>query len=58
MNLSEDEIIEKHAKCCGHCNRKTLLAYEYEWTCISCGYNINKHKNELSKIERRKNKFY
>ena len=54
MNLSEDVIIEKYAKRCGHCNRNTLLPYEYEWTCISCGYNINKCKHELSKIQRKK----
>ena len=58
MNLSEDEIIENYAKRCGHCNRNTLLPYEYEWTCISCGYSINKRKHELSKIQRKKNKFY
>ena len=58
MNLSEDQIIEKYAKKCGHCNRNTLLPYEYEYTCFSCGYNVNKRKNELSKIQRKKNKFY
>ena len=54
MNLSEDEIIEKYAKNCGHCNRITLLPYEYEWSCSSCGYNVNKRKHELSKIQRKK----
>ena len=58
MNLSEDEIIEKYAKKCGHCNRNTLLPYEYEFTCFSCGFNVNKRKHELSKIQRKKNKFY
>ena len=57
MNFSEDEIIEKYAKRCGHCNRNTLLPYEYEWTCISCRYNINKRKHELSKIQRKKINF-
>ena len=37
-------------KRCGHCNRNTLLPYEYEHSCFSCGYNVNKRKNELSKI--------
>ena len=54
MNLSEDQIIEKYAKKCGHCNRNTLLPYEYEFTCFSCGYNINKRKQELTKIQRKK----
>ena len=54
MNLSEDEIIEKYAKQCRHCNRSTLLPYEYEFTCFSCGFNINKRKHELSKIQRKK----
>ena len=54
MNLSEDETIQKFAKNCGHCNRNTLLPYEYEFTCIACGYNVTKRKHELSKIQRKK----
>ena len=57
MKLTEDEIIQKYGKRCGHCNRNTLLPYEYEFTCFSCGYNVNKRKNELSKIQRKKNTF-
>ena len=55
MELTEDQRIEKYAKNCGHCNRNTLLPYEYEWTCFSCGYNVSKHK--LSKIQRKKINF-
>ena len=58
MNITEDQIIEKYGKKCGHCLRKFLLPYEYEWTCISCGCNIIKTKHELSKIQRKKNKFH
>ena len=58
MSVSEDQIVEKYGKRCGHCNRNTLLPYEYEYTCFSCGYNINKRKNDFSKIQRKKNKFY
>ena len=57
MQLSEDEISEKHAKHCGHCNRNTLLPYEYVWTCFSCGYNVIKRKHELTKIQRKKLNF-
>ena len=57
MELSEDEIIQKYAKDCGHCKRNTILPYEYEWTCIACGYNVNKRKNELSEIQRKKINF-
>ena len=57
MELTEDEIIQKYAKKCLHCDRNMLLPYEYEWTCISCGFNINKHKHELSKIQRKKINF-
>ena len=57
MELTEDEIIEKYAKRCGHCNRNTLLPYEYEYTCFSCGYNVYKLKRELSKIQRKKINF-
>ena len=54
MVLTEDEIIQKYAKSCRHCNRNTLLPYEYEFTCFVCGYNVNKRKNELFKIKRKK----
>ena len=54
MELTEDEIIQKYGKHCGHCNLNTLLPYDYEFTCFSCGYNVNKRKHELSKIQRKK----
>ena len=54
MTLSEDEIIQKYAKQCSHCKRNTSLPYEYEYTCLSCGYNVIKRKHELSKIQRKK----
>ena len=57
MELSEDKFIEKYAKHCGHCNRNTLLPYEYEWSCLSSVYNVNKRKHELSKIQRKKINF-
>ena len=53
MELTEDEIIQKYGKLCGHCNRNSLLPYESEWTCFSCGYNVIKRKNELSKLQRK-----
>ena len=37
MELTEDEIINKYGKYCGLCNRNTLLPYECEFTCFSCG---------------------
>ena len=58
MELSEDEIIQNYGKNCRHCNRKTLLPYEYEWICFSCGFNVIKRKHELSKIQRKKNKLH
>ena len=58
MELTEDEIIEKYGKHCAYCNRNTLLPYEYEFTCLTCGFNVIKRKHELSKIQRKKNKFY
>ena len=57
MELTEDEIIQKYGKNCGHCNRNTLIPYEYEFSCITCGYNVNKRKHELSKIQREKINF-
>ena len=57
MELTEDQIIEKYAKKCLHCNRNTLLPYEYEFTCFSCGFNVNKWKHELKKIQRKEINF-
>ena len=57
MELTEDEIIPKYGKRCGHCNRNILLPYEYEFTCIFCGYNVIKQKHDLSKIQRKKLNF-
>ena len=51
--MSEDEFIKKYAKNCRHCNRNCLLPNEYEWTCVSCGYNVIKRKHQLSKIQRK-----
>ena len=57
MELTEDEIIQKYAKNCGHCERNSLLPYEYEWSCLVCGFSVTKRKHELSKIQRRKINF-
>ena len=58
MELTEDEIIKKYGTLCKHCGRNMFLPPEYEWTCFSCGYNVIKRQHELSKIQRKKNKFY
>ena len=57
MQLSEDEIFEKYAKRCGHCNQNCLLPYDYEFTCVACGFNVMKQKHQLSKIQRKKINF-
>ena len=54
MNLSEEQKIEKNPKLCGNCMQKTLLPYEFDWTCISIGYSVIKRKLELSKIQPKK----
>ena len=54
MELSGDQINEKSAEKCGHCNRNTVLPYEYGFFCLSCGYNVIERKHELSKIQRKK----
>ena len=54
MELSEDELITKHAEQSGHCSQNTLLSYDYERTCISCGFNLIKTKHEFSKNQRKK----
>ena len=53
MELTEDDIIQNYGKHCGHCSRSFLLPYEYEWTGVSCRYNVIKRKHELSKIQRK-----
>ena len=58
MELTENEIIQKYGKQCGHLSRNILLPYEDEFTCFSCGYNVIKRKRELSKIQRNINKFH
>ena len=57
MELSEDEVIKKYGKNCGHCNRNTLLPYEYEFTFFSYGYNVIKRKHQLSKTQGKKINF-
>ena len=29
---------------------ETLLPYEYEFSCFSCGYNVIRRKHELTKL--------
>ena len=43
--MTEDEIIEKYGKQCRHINRKTLIPYEYEWTCFSYYNKIKLEEN-------------
>ena len=54
MELTEDEIVQRYAKKCGHCNRNTSLLYGYEFTCFSCGFNLIKRKHDVSKIQQEK----
>ena len=44
MILTDEQIIEKYAIICPSCNRKTMLPYAYEWTCLICSLNIIKSK--------------
>ena len=30
-----------------------IFTYEYEWTCIACGYNVKKRRNLTYKIQRK-----
>ena len=57
MELTEDENVQKYAKNCGHCKRNTLLPYDYEFPCLSFGYNVINQKHEFSKIQRKKKSF-
>ena len=57
MELTEDEIIQRHDRNYLPCLRKKLSPYEYEWTFTSCGYNVVIRKTKLSKISRNKRNF-
>ena len=57
MEQTEDENIQKYVKKCLQCLRNTLLLYKCEFTSISCGYNLIKRKNELSKVQRKRINF-
>ena len=57
MELTEDEIIQRHARDCLHCMRKILVPYEYEWTFTSCGYNVIIRRTKLSKSSWNKRSF-
>ena len=43
---------------CPSCNRKTMLPYAYEWTCLICRLNIIKQKHELTINQRKKINFF
>ena len=37
MEITEDQIIEKHAEQSRHCSSNTLSPIEYEFICIASG---------------------
>ena len=43
MEKSEDQVIEKYAECM-HCLKNIISPYEFEWSCVACGYNVPKQK--------------
>ena len=44
MDLTEDQKLETYGKHYFPCTLNTLLPYEYELTCVACGYNNIKRK--------------
>ena len=40
---------------CMRCNRNALIEYVYEFTCLVCEFNVIKPKNQLTKVQRKKN---
>ena len=51
MELTADQIFESYGKKCMLRLGSTLLPYKYEWICFSCGYNVMKRENELTKLK-------
>ena len=56
--LSEYRTTEKFAKQCMQCTGNNLLLIDYEWNCISCGYNGIKRENEHTRVQRKEINFY
>ena len=52
---SEEDFITKNATQCGKGNEKLLWEYDNEFACYICGLMEEKQKNQLTKIQRRKN---
>ena len=53
MELTEDEIVEKHAQLFVHCPRVILLPYDFECFCVACGNDVIKEKHQFRKISRK-----
>ena len=51
--MDEEEFL--NPTMCRRCNRNALLEYEYEFTCYVCEFNVIKTKNQLTKVQRKKN---
>ena len=56
--LKEDQNFEKYAKLCNRSMQNALKPYEYEWTCVAFGQDVRKRKIGLTRIQRKRNKFY
>ena len=52
--LDEEEFIKKYTIQCKRCNRNFILEYDFEFVCYICGFNIEKTKSQLTKIQRKK----
>ena len=57
MELTEDELFVEYSKQSMHCMRNTLLPYDPEKACFSCGYNGIKTKLNLIKYKLKHKKF-
>ena len=57
MELTQDEIIQKYSKLCPSCGRNAMLPYQYEFTCLPCGYNIKKLKINYLKFNEKDKHF-
>ena len=53
--FSEDENIQKCGEKFKKCPRVTLPPYEYDFICVSSGYNIVEWKNESTEIQWKEN---
>ena len=48
-----DEDVAGSPTLCRRYNRNALFEYEFEFTCLVCGFNVVRTKNQLTKTQKK-----